>query len=86
MIRIGVFAGREECRCPDNFALLVMIDSQAGFGEACRSSVADLDKYKAFLIEHDQVDFTAARAEVARDGAQPLVDEKAKGVLLGAVA
>ena len=59
----------EPCGGTDDLTLFVTIDSDSGFGETRGSTVTDLDEYEAGSVKHDQVDFTAATAEIACDRA-----------------
>ena len=86
MIRERSIARAEECGCANDLALLVMIDGEARLGETRGLPISDFNKHEALLIEHDQVDFSTAGAKVPCNRAQPLVDEKSQGVLLGVIA
>jgi hypothetical protein len=85
-VRKSVVARSKHRSGANDLALLVMIDRDHRFHEFRRASVANFDESKASLIEHNQVDFTAAAAEVACDGTQALLEKKFVGELLGVVA
>jgi len=59
----------------NDFPLLAMIDCMAGGRERSTSAIPNFDKRQAVPIEHDQVDFATAAAEVPRNGAEIPSDE-----------
>ena len=76
-------ARREQRSGADDAALLVAVDGQCGGGECRRATAADLDEHEAAALEHDQVDFAAARIEIPGDGPQSAADEKAQRRIFG---
>ena len=63
--------------CSTSLRCLWRSTVSSGSVNLVRASIADLDKGKAIVVLHDEIDFSAAAAEVARDGAQALVEEVA---------
>lgn len=82
MPRVATIAHDEQRSGADQLSLLVVIDCMARIGEYGRASAAHLNECKAPPIEHDEVNFASAGAEVAGDKPQTRADEIPERYLL----
>lgn len=65
-------AGEEALRGVDQTALLAAVHAFGGADQAACGALAYLDKHQGRVIEHDQIQLTAAYMEIARDQRQLL--------------
>jgi hypothetical protein len=65
-------------------APLPVVDLLETLAPACGSARLDLDEDESLAVERDQIDLTAARADVAREDSQALANEKTCGDTLAA--
>jgi hypothetical protein len=86
VICVAAVTGYKQHRRAHEFALLVVINRQQGGGESARAAVPHLDKSQALLIQHDEIDFAAAAAEVASQRTQAMFEEVSIGPLFRAPA
>jgi hypothetical protein len=67
MSRKTLFSCKEQGRRTKNFVLLAPIDGASGMCVTYGAAVSHFDESQAVTMQHDQVDFTAATAEIPRD-------------------
>jgi hypothetical protein len=83
--RIAAFAPKKHCGSVHDLALFAKVDRIGGPCKFSGSSAPHFDKSQASSVEHDQVDFAAATAKIARNRAQALVDQEAIRNIFAAV-
>ena len=80
------FASNKQGRGAQDLLLFTHIDSRAGTAESRGCAVTDFDEYQAIAMQHDQVDFAAAAAEIPGHRLQAPVEQEAQCRLLCALS
>ena len=76
MRRKSLCAGKEYGCRTNNLSLLARVYSHFRTGEAGRSAKSNLDKYQAFVVQHDQVNFAAAILKVPADRREAVANQE----------
>ncbi len=82
-VRVLVSFRSKQCRSPNQFALLVNIDGQAGARKTVAGAVAHLDEDQAAVIFHNEVNFAQAATKILYDSDQALSVQELMRELLG---
>ena len=76
----------EQCGGSNELALLVNIDGLSRRRYAVARTIANLNENEARVVQHDEIDFAEAAAEISPNQKQALALQGFKGDLLGVKA
>lgn len=75
VVPVGIVRGEELCGCRGEFRTLSAVHRFHGGSEGCSRTIPDLDEHETAAVQHDQVDLTAPRPEVAVDAPETVPAE-----------